>query len=923
MSFEDFFEEVEVEKEEEEKQNPPLKIKNKINEIKEEAKGEQLEQKKNIGVNNEKKEKLDTTAELETKYLDIGSDVSDVFLLDVTYESDLNLAQCLFYHEETRSIYKWNDTTGHKPYLLTDISKDTLEGFDKLIQSEEFDSMDEVMKVDLLEGRQKKYTRVFGKTPLSIGGTGQSMRNLIEPSYEADIRYHLNYIADRGLTPGTFYNIKKGKLLPKKHTIDPSISNELKKSFAGEAPQRMEMLDNYMPLLFQEIPTLLRCAFDIEVGSEKSKMPNVNNPEYPVISIAMVDTDGRKIIWVLNREEVNQVYQRDDVKIKRFDQELDLISDFMYIIDQYPIILTFNGDNFDCPYIVNRAMKLGGDKKDIPIILRRNSTQFRNSIHIDLHQFFRQASIRLYAFSGKYESASLDGLSKALLGAGKLEHPEVWISDMDLETLVKYNVLDSELTLQLSQFDNNIAINLMIILMRISKMPLFDFSRSAVSRWLHMWLVFEHRQRGYIVPRKEDIQIMKGGGTSDAIIDGKKFQGAIVLEPNPGVWWNVHVLDFASLYPSIIKTKNLSYETIRCDHDECKNNIVPEVNHWICEKQEGMFSILLGFIRDTRVKWFKHRAKKSNPDEEDRRINHIIQASLKVLINAGYGVVGSEAFDFYCLPVAESTTAYARDAIMATRNYIEKELKIRVIYGDTDSVFILDPTPEQVQDVMDWGDKNIGIELGTDYEFRYAVFSNRKKNYFGILKDGGAIVKGLMAKKSNTPQIIRDTFTDMLESLKVVKNPTELEIAKQNIRNLISGLVNNLENGNFSVEEISIRTTLTRKVSEYTTWTPALQAIAQLVNAGIRKIDQFQIGDRIEYVKTTRPIQVRIPEGFSFSVNEIRSASVQPVDLIKDNSTLNGKAVIDSTESTFSQILKSLDISWDKIMGKTALDDFF
>ncbi len=853
----------------------------------------------------------------------LGVDIENIFLLDVIYEPRKNLAQCIFYHEPTRSLYRWNDNTGHKPYLLTDISKDTLETYEELLNSNEFDSMEEIVKTDLLSGRDKTYTRVYGKTPLSIGGSNQALRNIINPSYEADIRYHLNYISDVGLTPGTYYSVKDGKLIPDKYIIEKNISDELKKSFAGEHPIRLAMLDDYMPLLFQSFPDFLRCAFDIEVGSEKSKMPNVNNPIYDIISIAMVDTDDRKICWVLNRDEVDQKFQRDDVDIRLFDLEIELLTDLFYVIDQYPIVLSFNGDNFDCPYLVNRALRLGIDKPDIPITIRRNNSPFSNSIHIDIHQFYRQASIRLYAFSGKYESASLDALSKSLLGGGKLEHSDVWINEMDLETLVKYNVIDAELTLELTQFDNDIAINLMIILMRISKMPIFDFSRSAVSRWLHMWLVFEHRKRNCIIPRKSDIMMIKGGGMSDAIIDGKKFQGAIVLDPHPGIWWNVHVLDFASLYPSIIKTKNLSYETIRCQHDECKSNLVPGLNHWICDKQEGMFSILLGFIRDTRVKWFKPKSGKRNPDEKDRRINHIIQASLKVLINAGYGVVGSEAFDFYCLPVAESTTAFARDAIIATRDYIENEMKVKVIYGDTDSVFILDPSPEQIKDVMAWGDENIGIELGTDYEFRYAVFSNRKKNYFGITKDGNAIVKGLMAKKSNTPQIIRDTFTKMLTLLKEVKTKDELEVAKIKINTVLSDMVNRLETGNFSIDDISIRTTLSRKIKEYTTWTLAVQVAAQLVNAKVRKINQFAVGDRIEFIKANKAVPVIIPEGFAFEVGEQRNASVIPVELIDDKTRLSGKIIIDMAESTFSQILQSIGIDWGRIMGKTSLDDFF
>jgi DNA polymerase I len=619
----------------------------------------------------------------------------------------------------------------------------------------------------------------------------------------------------------------------------------------------------------------------------------------------------------------NQEVTLDGIEIKKFDSESLMLEDFYGEIDKYPVILSFNGDNFDCPYLINRSKLL--DIEDTPFIQKRNDVAFKESIHIDLYRFFRQAAIRIYAFGAKYESASLDELSTALLNEGKKAHPDKWINEMNLHDLVEYNVKDAELTLRLTQFDDNVVLNLMFILMRICKMPIYDFTRIAVSGWLQMWLVYEHRKRNYLIPRKQDILDAKGAtATSDAIIDGKKFQGAIVLDPAPGIWWDVHVLDFASLYPSIIKTKNLSYETIRCNHEECRSNIVPEVGHWACTKRSGMFAIILGFIRDTRVKWFKPRSGDQSLDIIERRNSQIIQSSLKVLINAGYGVFGSTAFDFYCPPVAESTTAYARDAIKATQAYVEGELGVRVLYGDTDSVFLYQPTKEQISSLLAWGNENIGIELGTDYEFRYVVFSDRKKNYFGITKSGNIIVKGLMGKKSNTPQIIRKNFSKVLDILKGVQKPDDFEAAKSDIKSLLQKMIAILESGDFSIEDASIRMTLSRKLKEYGTWTQSIQAIAQLLESKIIEPNSLDIGDSVEFIKVSNPTKVLIPQksGLAFP-SEVRSSSVIPVQLVDETKGLDGKPIIDTAESTFSQLLISLGMSWDNIMGVQSLDDFF
>ena len=686
------------------------------------------------------------------------------------------------------------------------------------------------------------------------------------------------------------------------------------------------MLDEYMPLLFQDIPDILRCAYDIEVGSEEGRMPNANIASDQVISIALADSMGRKICWVLQREEVDQEVEFNDVELLLFDNERSMLEDFFVMVDRYPIALSFNGDNFDNPYLMNRAKKLGLEYKDIPLNRKgRSDTAFDTALHVDLHLFFRQASIKIYAFGGRYESASLDELSTTLLGEGKVEHSEVWINEMDLKTLVTYNVKDAELTLRLTQFDNNVVLDLMFILMRICKMPLFDFSRTAVSGWLQMWLIYEHRKRNYLIPRKEDILTAKGASaTSDAIIEGKKFQGAIVLDPQPGIWWNVHVLDFASLYPSIIKTRNLSYETILCNHEECKSNIVPEVGHYVCTRKIGLFAIILGFVRDTRVKWFKPRSSDRSLPDMERRNNTVIQSSLKVLINAGYGVFGSETFDFYCPPVAESTTAYARDAIKSTKDYVENTLGIKVLYGDTDSVFLYEPTEDQIQNLLDWGIQNIGVELGTDYIFRYVVFSNRKKNYFGITKSGVVIVKGLMGKKSNTPHIVRENFTAILEILRNVYTKEEFPAARTKIVDKLQLMVRKLESGEFNASDISIRLTLSKRLKEYETWTQTIQAATQLI-ADPKYQDQITVGSSLEFVKVKEPFSIIIPASseLAFPAGEIQKVSVKPVQLIEDNELLDGQPVIDIAESTFGQILESIGSSWNEVMGIKSLDDFF
>ncbi len=850
----------------------------------------------------------------EASTFELGQDIENVFLLDALYDGQSNKAELIFYHPDTRSLYRWRDTTGHQPYLYTTMSKDEIERIPEVVNNRRFVRIDEVEKVDPYTHKPMTVRKVFGQTPLEIGGDNMSFRNYINPSYEADIRYHLNFMADNGISPATYYSIRGGELIPTVQPIEKETEEELHREFADEKKEELDMLEEYMPLLFQDTPDILRAAYDIEVGSPKNQMPNKERANFPIISIAVVDSDGRKIFWVLNRPEVDQEFQRKDVILFRFDEEREMLEHFFEVIDNYPITISFNGDNFDNPYLYNRAKLL--EIKDIPIQLKRNFSSFRNSIHLDLHIFFRQPAIRLYAFGGAYESASLQEISSGLLGEGKLEHDDVWIDKMDLETLMKYNVQDSEITLRLTQFNDNLVMQLIITLMRISKVPFIDFTRQTVSSWLKFWIVWEHRKRNLLIPTKEDILFYTGKGLSNAIIDGKKFQGAIVIDPVPGIWWDVQVWDFASLYPSIIKTRNLSYETINCRHDECKRNLVPELEHWVCTKYVGIMGLMIGFVRDVRVKYFKPRKKQ-------QKNFRVIEQSLKVLINAGYGVIGSSTFDFYCLPVAESTTAYARNAITSIKDYVTNELGIKVLYGDTDSVFLLHPSEDDVEKIINWSIKNLGIEIGQDYNFRFAIFSARKKNYIGVGYDGKAVVKGLVGKKRNTPNIIRQYFSKILDEITRIQSEDDFPKAKDAIVKHIKELKKKIDTNDLSIEDVMIRTTFTARPKEYSTWTQPIQALAQLIEAGIPGADQIDIGDTIEYVPVSSKVQVRLTKKVLAFENGVRAASVKPIQLVTDEDVI-GRNLMEFARTAFEPILGPFDIDWEKdIMGQQSLDDWF
>jgi DNA polymerase I len=164
--------------------------------------------------------------------------------------------------------------------------------------------------------------------------------------------------------------------------------------------------------------------------------------------------------------------------------------------------------------------------------------------------------------------------------------------------------------------------------------------------------------------------------------------------------------------------------------------------------------------------------------------------------------MGAEIFPLYCLPVADATAAIGRNIITKT---IEKcrESGIAVVYGDTDSLFLRDPSEGNVEEISKWAKTNQGVDLELDKEYRYVVFNNLKKNYIGVLKDGTVDVKGLTGKKSHTPAFIRKTFYNMLDILGKVNTEKDFDSAREKIKDIVKESAKKLESNGYPLEELS------------------------------------------------------------------------------------------------------------------------
>jgi len=840
------------------------------------------------------------------------------YLVSARYDGSKKSAYVKLYEPNSQRIYVWFDNTDHKPYLLTNVPPEELEKLGRVVNHPGFDHFEVVEKYDALHDKMIKVTKVVAKDPLAIGGRARGcLRDIIPEDYqaifgnkrevkvwEAAIRYYECYIYDRGLLPGMLYKVEDGNLVPFIHEeSEERIKRLLKDLIRGVPEDLIPYMEFWAKLLEYPAPEMRRVALDIEVYSPvATRVPDPKEADQPVICVSLVSSDNKKRVLLLRREGIKEgdlSILDENVSIEFYESERDLIQSIFNALNEYPFVITFNGDDFDLNYLYHRAKNLGFSKNNIPIEISQNTCLLKYGVHIDLYRFFLNKSIQVYAFRQKYRNVTLDEVAQSLLGQSKIPLSKP-ISEISYAELAKYCLNDAELTFKLTSFNDDLVMKLLMVLTRISRMPMEDVSRHGVSKWIRSFMQYEHRRRNMLIPNSDDIIAARGTTATRAIIKGKKYMGAIVVKPVPGVHFNVAVMDFQSLYPSIIKVYNIGYQTVRCVHDECRDNIVPGTPHWICKKHRALESALIGSLRDLRVKWYKPKAKDKSLPEEQRNWYNVIQSALKVILNASYGVFGAEIFDLYCPPAAEAIAAIGRNVITQTINKA-RELGLEVIYGDTDSLFIKNPTPEQTKILAEWAEKTLGMEIDVDKYYRYAVLSPRKKNYLGVLEDGTVDVKGLTGKKRHIPPFIKRYFDAIQKRLSLVKTPADFEAAKKDVEKIVRECYVKLKNREWEdINDLAFEVVLGKMPQAYTKTTPQHVKAALILQA---KGVEIKAGDTIRFVKTIR-------EPF---VKPVQLATSEEIDVDK---------YVGHLRTTFDQILDALGLEFDEIVGLTRLEQF-
>lgn len=377
-------------------------------------------------------------------------------------------------------------------------------------------------------------------------------------------------------------------------------------------------------------------------------------------------------------------------------------------------------------------------------------------------------------------------------------------------------------------------------------------------------LLHEFIGNNYIVPDKESRQIKHGkrdklkgkdGSTDHYPVSSKKsnYQGGLVFEPEKGLHKNyVLVMDFNSLYPSIIQEFNICFTTIERSSDNIDE--LPELPY--INQEQGILPRLLANLVKRRCEVKK--IMKSETDPHKKAQCDVRQQALKLTANSMYGCLGYINSRFYAKPLAMLVTNKGREILMNTRQLAES-LSLVVVYGDTDSVMI-DSGCDSYKEAIKIGEnfKNLVnesyklLEIDIDNVFKKLLLHAKKKyaalnvkidntgNETTLLE-----VKGLDMRRREYCPLSKEVSTQVLNTILSDKDP---EIALQEIYEFMETIKVKIENNEIRMDKYKINTKLSKDPKSYPGGKnmPAVQVALRMREAG----RVVKIGSVITFVIT-------------------------------------------------------------------------
>jgi len=538
-----------------------------------------------------------------------------------------------------------------------------------------------------------------------------------------------------------------------------------------------------------------------------------------------------------------------DKRIKEFAGEKEMVNGLTALIQEErpDIIVTYNGDLFDFPYIQERAnvlhagFAISSDGTSPRAISRGRDTAVKlaGMQHLDVYQMLRFLSrfavVSLVKFDLESVVSSLYGIEKEKIHSNEIN--ELWDKRKDLDRLASYCREDSEYTLRIAQQ----YLPLIAELCRIVKLTLFDVGRASASLLVEQLIMDKCRETNRVIANKPDESAIKQRLMNP-------IKGGYVKEPEPGLHENLAVLDFSSLYPTIMISHNVSPDSLGCKHKECRAKNASPNKHWFCTREKGLVPQILKSLFEKRME-IKREAKALGKKGKGFGLLNARQHALKILLNSFYGYLGYSRSRFYSRESASAITAWARQYVKWVGKKAE-ETGFKLLYSDTDSAFLIIPKEKQNKDLEKFVEE-VNSELpgvmNLDLEgfFKRGIFVTKesgagaKKKYALIDYDGNLKIVGFEYVRRDWAGIAKDTQRQVINTVLAEGKPEKaIGIIRERIKEL--------REGKTKKEDLVVFTQIKRRLENYAAIGPHVAAAKKAIAAG-REID---VGSVIDYIIT-------------------------------------------------------------------------
>lgn len=550
---------------------------------------------------------------------------------------------------------------------------------------------------------------------------------------------------------------------------------------------RKWIIDNYKTEDFTDFK-YRKMYIDIETTT-RNGFPDWENPQESISMTTIYDNyEDKYFLLVLLRDKDiasgmkdYQIMRNENTYEFGFCNEVDFLCKLVEIWKSInPDVVTGWNVGFDLSYIFSRCEELGVLYESIgydgELVVKGDKEEeiyIRGTIVIDMLKAYKNITFK------ELPSYSLAHVTSVELTKEEAKEPVLNIDELrekDIEKLKQYNLKDVEVLLKL---DTKIGfVEYYEEIRKIAGVPDINYARIA-SKVIDTLMLRHFSQ--YVFPTKKYDP------------DQKRVGGGYVKVPAKGLHNWVVVYDFSAMYPSIMRTFNLSYDTYNENDysyitNEDSNNYI---GYWNLKK-EGIAPQLVTILMDIRKK-YKQERDKYPVNSSMWKVYDIKQYAMKAPINAFYGVHLYPGFRMYKPVVGATITYLGRELNKYIQKRIKQDFNIVTLYADTDSFFIevgkydkelIDKieekinnvyTNEFVQNITSGTVTNHYLKVEVAYIFRTCLLVE-KRRYVGLLywKDGkfmkesdddSWVYKGVDLKRSNTPKIIKEGLSKFLKIL--------------------------------------------------------------------------------------------------------------------------------------------------------------